>query len=96
MHVTTEVYRLKGFLAEVIAIADAERDRRESPRRDRLTQRQAYREFGEAEIKSMFEAGLIRRERLGSRKNSPAHYSRVEILMAIAARRAVREDILRV
>jgi hypothetical protein len=56
------------------------------PARDRITQSEAYRQFGETRVKYLKRRGLITCRRAGVHINSPFYYSKADILAAIRAK----------
>jgi hypothetical protein len=55
--------------------------------KDLITQRAAYREFGESWVKKAVSNSLLRGKKTGHAENSPVYFSRAEILALLAAER---------
>lgn len=51
-----------------------------SPAEDLISQREAYRLYGEANVKMWVRTGLVKPTRRGTSKNSKKTYSRAEIM----------------
>lgn len=51
-----------------------------SPAKDIISQREAYKLFGEARVKDWIRRELVSKVRNGETKNSKMHYSRAELL----------------
>ena len=66
-----------------------------SPTDDEITTRQAYAHYGKGWIERNVKAGLLHRRRKGSAPNSPAMYSKHEILTLLQAERHVAEEAKR-
>lgn len=63
------------------------------PTSDELTQRQAYKKFGEAWVRKCVQEDIVVKHRKGGCKNSPIYYSRAELLAAKNAENASRLGI---
>lgn len=77
-----ELYELKTLCANMAALGVATFQKDVAPATDRLSQREAYRQFQEVRVKRWVEKGLITPQRNGAAANSKRYYSRAE-LMAI-------------
>jgi hypothetical protein len=77
----------------IVCIAEYEKRQHKRTRKgkskskDLITQRAAYREFGEAWIKNAVSNSLLRGKKTGHAENSPVYFSRAEILALLAAER---------
>jgi hypothetical protein len=63
-----------------------------NPKRDLISQRKAYQEYGADLIKRGEEAGMLKPIRNGKAKNSPILYSRKEIIAQIKTESIMRND----
>jgi hypothetical protein len=77
--------------ADLIASAVVEQI---NPRRNYISQRKAYQEFGADLIKRGEESGMLKPIRNGKAKNSPILYSRKHILAQIEAEGIMRNEAM--
>lgn len=63
-----------------------------NPKRDLISQRKAYQEYGADLIKRGEEAGMLKPIRNGKAKNSPILYSRKEIIAQIKTEGIMRNE----
>ncbi len=63
-----------------------------NPKRDLISQRKAYQEYGAELIKRGEEAGMLKPIRNGKAKNSPILYSRKEIIAQIKTESIMRNE----
>lgn len=63
-----------------------------NPKRDLISQRKAYQEYGADLIKRGEEAGMLKPIRNGKAKNSPILYSRKEIIAQIKTESIMRNE----
>lgn len=75
--------------ADLIALAIL---RHTQPKRDLISQRKAYQEFGAELIRRGEESGMLHPIRNGKAKNSPILYSRMEILAQIKTESIMRNE----
>ena len=78
--ITLELYELKNLCMDMAELGAANYAKRIAPATDTISQREAYRSFGEARVKRWFTMGLIKTVRNGSTKRSKILYSRAELL----------------
>lgn len=82
MNVTLDLYQLKNLCMDMASLGAANFLREIQPVKDLISQREAYRQFGEARVKRWKQEHRISHERNGQQRNSKLLYSRAE-LMAI-------------
>lgn len=63
-----------------------------NPKRDLISQRKAFQEYGADLIKRGEDAGMLKPIRNGKAKNSPILYSRKEIIAQIKTERIMRNE----
>lgn len=63
-----------------------------NPKRDLISQRKAYQEYGADLVKRGEEAGMLKPIRNGKAKNSPILYSRKEIIAQIKTESIMRNE----
>lgn len=83
MQVTLDLYQLKNLCMDMASLGAANFVKATCPVKDLISQREAYRQFGEARVKRWKMEGRINHERNGQQRNSKLLYSRAE-LMAVA------------
>lgn len=79
MAIQLELYQLKNLLRDMAKLGVAEYIKSQSPSKDLISQREAYRLFQEARVKDWRKRGLITPVRMGATKNSKLQYSRLEL-----------------
>ncbi|MDR0385240.1 MAG: hypothetical protein LBH60_04100 [Prevotellaceae bacterium] len=84
------LFETKTALLEFACVCISEYEKRKSSRKkgkssDLITQREAYREFGEGWIKAKVSNCLLHGKKHGKAKNSPVYFSRTEIAAIKAA-----------
>lgn len=77
---TFELYKLKNLCKEMAELGAASYAKRVTPGKDLISQREAYRQFGEARIKDWVRRELITGKRSGSSIRSKILYSISELL----------------
>ena len=82
MNVTLDLYQLKNLCMDMASLGAANFLKEIQPVKDLISQREAYRQFGETRVKRWKEQGKIVPERNGGQRTSKLLYSRAE-LMAI-------------
>lgn len=82
-----ELYELKNLCADMAELGAARQRQHESPAADLISQREAYRLFGETRVKRWKDDGLITAVRLGTTRTSKRQYSRVELMAVEKAER---------
>ncbi|MDH6357628.1 hypothetical protein [Parabacteroides sp. PF5-9] len=79
--ITLELYELKNISMEMAELGVASYVKRIKPTTDQISQREAYRLYGEAKIKNWVKQGLIKEvKRSGSTIRSKILYSRSELI----------------
>lgn len=79
--ITMELYELKNMCMEISELAVANYIKRTMPAKDQISQREAYRLYGEGKVKDWVRNGLItQRSRMGSTIRSKIIYSRAELI----------------
>lgn len=91
MAILLELYELKNICMECAALGIAAYEREREPKRDAISQREAYRLFGETAVRRWVDQRLVRSFRDGKCVNSPKRYSRAELM---AARQAERMNVM--
>lgn len=79
MEIVLNKDELSGMFKAVAELAVLAYRSEQKPSADRLTQKAAYREFGEGRIKRWLKEGKIHRTRNGACENSPVEYSLLEL-----------------
>lgn len=74
------VFELKRYIMEAADMAVAALERRQAPKLDGLTTRQAYERFGRRWVARQVKLGRIRGRRRGEYKQSPIIFSLSELL----------------
>lgn len=75
-----ELYELKNLCKDMAELGAANYAKLLYPAKDLISQREAFRQFGEARVKDWIRRGLITGTRNGTGKSSKILYSRTEIL----------------
>lgn len=83
-----DIYLLRELMITAAAMGAAQVVRHLCPADDDMSQREAYRQFGETRVKNWLEDGAIKRYSLGNARNSKIIYRRSELLAAAAAEEA--------
>lgn len=79
--ITLELYELKNICMDMSELGVANYVKRTKPANDKISQREAYRLYGEARIKDWVKQGLITEKyRMGSSIRSKILYSRAELI----------------
>jgi len=79
MAIVLELYELKNLCMEMAELGAANYIRKVAPGQDEISQREAYRLFGETRVKTWIRVGLVAAQRGGVAKNSKKMYSRAEL-----------------
>lgn len=90
---TPELYLIKNLMIDCAELGSIRSLKELHPNSDDITQRMAYKAFGEAWIDARTSAKLLHPERRGTSKNSPLYYSRFEITALRIAENASRLGI---
>lgn len=80
MEITLDLFELKNICMDMAALGVAEYIKTQSPAKDLLSQREAYRLFQESRVKEWRSKGLIKPIRMGSAERSKLQYSRAELV----------------
>lgn len=83
--IVLELYELKNICMEMAALGAANYAKSITPAKDLMSQREAYREFGEARVKRWVHDGLVSGSRMGTTLRSKIQYSRAELMAANTA-----------
>lgn len=75
-----ELYELKNLCKDMAELGAANYAKILSPAKDLISQREAYRQFGEARVKDWDRRNLLSKVRNGTTKNSKILYSRAELM----------------
>lgn len=75
-----ELYELKNLCKDMAELGAANYAKMLFPAKDLISQREAYRQFGEARVKDWDHRDLLSKVRNGATKNSKILYSRAELL----------------
>lgn len=75
-----ELYELKNLCMDMAELGAANYAKRVTPEKDVLSQREAYKSYGEARIKRWVRQGLAHTTRSGTTERSKLLYSRAELL----------------
>lgn len=74
--------QVKRITQKAFSAGLLEAERMRNPKADKISQNEAYRRFGEGNVKRWKEAGLITPQRTGVRVNNALRYSVAEIAKA--------------
>lgn len=78
--ITLDLYELKNLCKDMAELGAANYAKMLYPAKDLISQREAYRQFGEARVKDWLKRGLVNKVRNGTSENSKLLYSRAELL----------------
>lgn len=78
--ITLELYELKNLCKDMAELGAANYAKMLFPAKDLISQREAYRSFGEARVKRWVTQKLANKVRSGTTKRSKVLYSRAELL----------------
>jgi hypothetical protein len=76
--IALDLYEYKNMLMEMMELGTAAYIMRTTPAKDLISQREAYREFGEARVKNW--SSRLSKKRIGTASRSKILYSRTELL----------------
>ena len=79
MAITMELYELKNICKEMAALGAATIIQNDTPSKDLVSQREAYRLFQEMRVRRWVEQGLVTPKRNGVAPNSKRFYSLTEL-----------------
>ena len=91
MSITLELYQLKNMMMEMSEIGAANYVKSVAPQSDNLSERQAFKKFGEATIKRWVREGSVNFRRMGAGKNSRKNYSYSQLLTVAKAEKLIRK-----
>jgi len=77
-----DLYELKNLCRDMAELGAANYAKMIEPLKDNLSQRKAYKNYGEARVKRWLRAGQINTQRSGSAVTSKIIYSRAELMAA--------------
>ncbi len=78
--IALELYEIKNLCKDMAELGVATYLKNMAPGSDLISQREAYKQFGEARVKLWRKDGLISPHRTGGSPNSTVRYSRAELL----------------
>ncbi len=78
--ITLELYELKNLCKDMAELGAANYAKMVFPAKDLISQREAYKSFGEARVKRWVRQQLVHPTRNGAEKRSKILYSRAELL----------------
>lgn len=78
--ITLELYELKNLCKDMAELGAANYAKMLFPAKDLISQREAYRSFGEARVKRWVTQKLVTKVRSGTTERSKVLYSRAELL----------------
>ena len=91
---TATEYSIRELLQDCVEMGAARILKELKPKSDDLTQREAFKKFGEAWVRECYSKGLIKKKRKGVHKNSPVYYSNSELLNLRATLKASAHGLL--
>jgi len=74
------LFEIKQMMMQMSELGVANYVKHLQPAKDKLSQRQAYKRFGESDVRRWCKDGLISRQRTGKKENSKFQYSYAELL----------------
>jgi len=80
MQINLDLFELKNLIMEMSEIGAANYAKNAAPTSDYISEREAFRRFGEGNVKGWAIAGMVKFKRMGSGKNSKKRYSYSELL----------------
>ncbi len=78
--ITLEFYELKNLCMEMAELGAANYAKLMAPAKDLISQRNAYRDYGEARVKRWVHQGMVNTVRSGNASRSKVLYSRAELM----------------
>lgn len=75
-----ELYELKNICMEMAELGAASYAKLEKPGKDNMSQRSAYKEYGEARVKRWVKSMMVQPVRSGNKETSKIIYSRIELM----------------
>ena len=92
---TLELYEFKNLIMEMSEIGVANYVKMVAPKSDIISEREAFRKFGEAKVKQWVRDGNIDFKRMGSSKNSRKNYSYSQLITIAKAENLIKKGITR-
>ena len=85
-----EIYEFKRLIRAMSEVGAAQYVKSVSPNSDMLSERKAYKKFGENNVKRWLREGSIKFQRMGAGKNSRKNYSYSQLLAVVKAEKLLR------
>lgn len=82
---TNDLYSIKELMVSCAELGALAALKTLQPKSDDLTQRDAYKTYGEAWVKQCVRKDLVSKHRKGKAKNSPVYYSKLELTAVLKA-----------
>jgi hypothetical protein len=79
MNLTIELYEFKNICMDMAELGAANYAKRFCPAKDNMSQREAYRTFGETRVRNWVRRGVVRTIRSGETKRTKILYSYAEL-----------------
>ena len=87
MNIRLELYELKNIIMEMSEIGAANYAKTITPQTDTFSERQAFKMFGETNVRRWISEGSIDYKRIGASKNSRKIYSYSQLLAILTNRK---------
>ena len=91
MSMTFDLMHLKNMIMDMSELGAANYAKLVAPKSDELSERQAFKKFGEANVKRWSRLSLIQVKRMGSAKNSKKNYSYSELLAVKKSEKLIKQ-----
>lgn len=78
--INLDLYDIKNICMDMAELGAANYAKMTTPGEDILSQRQAYRQFGESRVKRWVDDGIVAKVRVGKTKQSKIIYSKAELI----------------
>jgi len=88
-----ELYKMVSLMDRCFQSGYMKAQKLYDPASDRISQREAYKKFGEAKIKELLDAGVISFKRETGSPNSKKYYSIEEISKALLAEENIKSGL---
>lgn len=85
MQIALDLYEFKNICAQMAELGASNYAKSIAPAKDLISQREAYRVFGEARVKRWVHDGLVKGSRMGTTLRSKIQYSRADLMAANTA-----------
>lgn len=79
MTIQMELYELKNLISESVGLGVEKVIKELTPAKDAISQREAYKAYGEARVKAWVRSGLVSRTRNGETSRTKILYSKSEL-----------------